>query len=158
MVAVARQRLYLPPGGRWPSEARSDEECGQKSYFFCVVAGFLRCPTSRRSSSVFFAPPSSGRKIHLPPGGRYAPSALKRAITPNFLNNFTKKCAWKLGNVPIANRLAMWYNTCIRSEYVYSTTIGIFRYKKEDNQQPSDARCGSVETCRNTSAVLPGGM
>ena len=25
-IALARERLYLPPGGRWPSEARSEEE------------------------------------------------------------------------------------------------------------------------------------
>ena len=30
-------RQYLLPGRRWPSVARSDEECGQKSVGFCLV-------------------------------------------------------------------------------------------------------------------------
>ena len=33
-------------------------------------------------------------------------------------------------------------------------TIGILRYKKEENNIRSDSRCGSVETCRNACMVL----
>ena len=43
----------------------------------------------------------------------------------------------------------------IQVDCAYSTIIGAVHQKKED-KKPSDSRCGSVETCRNTFTVLPG--
>jgi hypothetical protein len=42
----------LAPPGEELSAKLTEVECGQESYDFCVVTGFLQCPTSRRSSSV----------------------------------------------------------------------------------------------------------
>ena len=67
----AAHRIPSPGGEGGTAPAVTDEECGRKPNKKQTVPGFIPRPTSRRSSPVFFDPPSSARKIHPPPGGGY---------------------------------------------------------------------------------------
>ena len=72
-------------------------------------------------------------------------------ITGNFviMHNLKHK---KLSKSTIVRTSEIWYHTYIRVKYAYSTYS---RYALLNLRRinPSDSRCGSVETCRNSASV-----
>ena len=73
-------------------------------------------------------------------------------ITGNFgiMHNLKHK---KLSKSTIVRTSEIWYHTYIRVKYAYSTYS---RYALLNLRRinPSDSRCGSVETCRNAPGLF----